>query len=298
MRMEAERFGDTAALRTLAEARAGALCTIVGIDGSYSRRLGAQLAILPDGSMTGSLADGCLEAQLLHDVREAEAEGAPRLLRFGIDSPALDFRLPCGSGLDILVDPAPDFEAIGEAVARLDARKPAALTIPIPGMPAPFLRQYRPELRLLILGTGPECEMLVPQARMVGIEPLWLRPRGRSGGDLSLSVAPDVVLDPWTAVAILFHDHEWERVLLPWALASDAFYVGAQGGATARQKRRDILRSLGVDEDRIERLHAPIGLIPQAKDPAVLALSVMADIVARFDSAFGEVDEVVARSFG
>ena len=42
----------------------GALCTVVGIDGSWSRRLGAQLAILPDGTMRGSLADGCLERAL------------------------------------------------------------------------------------------------------------------------------------------------------------------------------------------------------------------------------------------
>ena len=43
-----------------------ALCTIVNIDGSFSRRLGAQLAINPDGSIVGSLSDGCL-AHLIHE---------------------------------------------------------------------------------------------------------------------------------------------------------------------------------------------------------------------------------------
>src|SRR3546814_18967575 len=61
--MIAQGFTDNAAVRALAAAK-GALCTIVTIEGSYSRRIGAQLAVLADGSIVGSLADGCLESQL------------------------------------------------------------------------------------------------------------------------------------------------------------------------------------------------------------------------------------------
>src|SRR6185369_8791945 len=62
---------DQAALRLAAQVPDTALCTIVGIDGSYSRRRGAQLAVAPDGRMAGSLADGCLEKELA-----AQAEAA------------------------------------------------------------------------------------------------------------------------------------------------------------------------------------------------------------------------------
>ena len=41
-----------------------ALCTIVGIDGSFSRRVGAQLAVARDGRVAGDLADNCLNAEL------------------------------------------------------------------------------------------------------------------------------------------------------------------------------------------------------------------------------------------
>ena len=48
--MSAHSFADDhAALRAAAAGGAG-LCTVVGIDGSFSRRLGAQLAVHPDGS--------------------------------------------------------------------------------------------------------------------------------------------------------------------------------------------------------------------------------------------------------
>jgi xanthine/CO dehydrogenase XdhC/CoxF family maturation factor len=46
--------------------------------------------------------------------------------------------------------------------------------------------------------------------------------------------------DAWTAVAVLFHDHEWERTLVPWAMGTGAFYVGAQGGAKTRANRLEL----------------------------------------------------------
>lgn len=282
--MKPAAVSDNAALRALAGAGDGTLCTIVEIDGSYSRRLGAQLAILPDGTMAGSLADGCLEAQLVRDADAAAAAGQARLIRFGRHSLMIDFQLPCGSGIDIVVDPAPDMEALRRVAGSLDQRQPAALPVTAPQMARPFLRQYRPELRLVVLGTGPECEMLSLQAEAFGLTPEWLRPRGKSGGELSLGRTPDLPLDRWTAVVLLFHDHEWEHCLLPWALSSDAFYVGAQGGAAARAHRAEKLLEAGLTAERLGRLRSPIGLIESSRDPSVLALSVLAEVVARYEA--------------
>ena len=52
--------GDHAALMRAAQGDA-ALCTIVGIDGSFSRRVGTQLAVAADGSRVGDMADKCLD---------------------------------------------------------------------------------------------------------------------------------------------------------------------------------------------------------------------------------------------
>src|SRR5690606_39506250 len=41
--------------------------------------------------------------------------------------------------------------------------------------------------------------------------------------------------DPWTAIVLLFHDHEWEQAILEWALDTPAFFIGAQGGFEARR---------------------------------------------------------------
>ncbi|MGO9817830.1 MAG: XdhC family protein [Acidocella sp.] len=142
-----------AALRFAAVSDA-ALCTIVGIEGRFSRRLGAQRAIGPNNKMVGSLADGCLEKELAHHAANAGKLGERPVLRFGRGSRYLDFRLPCGSGIDILVDPQPNRNELARAVAALDTRKPSALSLPVQGPNMLEHRRYLPPCRYSCLAAG------------------------------------------------------------------------------------------------------------------------------------------------
>ena len=264
---------DHAALGAATEAGVG-LCTIVSIEGSFSRRLGAQLAVRPDNSTIGSLADGCLEAQLATDIRQIDR---PTVVRYGRGSRKIDFRLPCGGGLDILLDPSPDRNACRHATQKLADRQPACLALPdISSLPE---RRYLPALAIAAFGEGPELEAFVSLAAAMGIAV-----QAHAKDDLSLGQrAGNCRLDPWTAVLILFHDHEWELPLLEQALESEAFYIGAQGGENARIARALALAGRGVAEERIARIRSPIGLIPACKTPATLALSALAEIVAQYE---------------
>src|SRR3569623_3032975 len=82
---------DHAALLRAAQGDA-ALCTIVGIDGSFSRRVGTQLAVAAAGSRVGDMADRCLDEELASQALSAMAEGGGRTLRYGHGSPFVDFR--------------------------------------------------------------------------------------------------------------------------------------------------------------------------------------------------------------
>lgn len=274
---------DHAALTAVA-LHGGGLCTVTRIDGSWSRRLGAQLAVLPDGTTAGSLADGCLERALAEEVR---AGGPARVLRYGEGSPFVDIRLPCGSGIEVRIDPAPDAPALATACATLARREAAELAI---GTDQP--RRYLPSLRLILLGSGPELATLARLAAAQGIAVMVGTPKGEPG-DIALSLGQSPILpadwapDAWTAIAVLFHDHEWERTLIPWALGTGAFYVGAQGGAKARANRLVHLGELGLGDAAAARLHSPIGLIPAARTPSVLALSVLAEVVAAYEALLG-----------
>ena len=276
--------GDLSAL-SAAGTEGVALCTIVNIEGSFSRRMGAQLAVTRDGLTIGSLSDGCLEMQLATEVGKARGRQEKRLLRFGRGSPFIDFRLPCGSGLDILVDPAPDVRSILLALDRLERRMETALDLPLPlDAPVEFLRirHYVPPLRIMLFGEGPELASLVTMASAIGID---VQSFDKQSNDMALGRVPgEIAADPWTAIILLFHDHEWERALLGWAMRTSAFYIGAQGGARAREDRVTGLQRQGFAQDAIERVRSPIGLIRHARDPVVLTLSVLAEIVAEYEA--------------
>ena len=94
----------------------------------------------------------------------------------------------------------------------------------------------------------------------------------------------DLTADAWTAVLLLFHDHEWEVPLLDWALGTPAFYIGAQGGAPAREERLERLRAAGHAAAELARITSPVGLLPAERDPSVLALSVLADVVGAYEA--------------
>lgn len=265
---------DRAALRA-ACAQGVRLCTIVGIEGSFSRRLGAQLAVHPDGAITGSLADGCLERQL---ASEAAAATAPLVKRFGAGSELIDFRLPCGSGLDVLIDPAPDRDACRAAVERLDARQEAGLALPSTQLAE---RRYIPALRLQLFGEGPELDALVALAGAAGVA---AETHGKDA--LSLGRRPaGLAADPWTAVVLLFHDREWEQAILEWALDTPAFHIGAQGGMEARRQRLERLAAQGVPPAQLARVRSPVGAIPRSREPGVLALSVLAELVGEYEAS-------------
>jgi xanthine dehydrogenase accessory factor len=250
------------------------LCTIVGIEGSFSRRLGAQLAVHTDGAITGSLADGCLEKQLASEI--AAAQG-PLVKRFGAGSELIDFRLPCGSGLDVLIDPDPDRAQCHAVVERLDAREEAVLVLPATDLP---MRRYIPALRLQLFGEGPELAALVALAGAAGVEVV---PHGKAA--LSLGRRPaGLSADPWTAVVLLFHDHEWEQPILEWALDTPAFHIGAQGGFEARRARLEHLAAADVPPAQLGRIRSPVGVITHSREPGVLALSVLAEIVGEYEA--------------
>lgn len=251
-----------------------ALCTIVGIEGSFSRRIGAQLAITADGRVVGDLADGCLEQQLKSD---AEAISGPMVKRYGSGSDIIDFRLPCGGGLDILIDPTPDRLACAAAMDALAARREAVLPL-APNARLP-MRPYIPRLVVRAFGEGPEIEALRTVGGAAGLACDIVAPSRLSLGQPS-GLPP---ADRWSAVVLLFHDHEWEAALLEEALEGEAFYIGAQGGLNARSARVAELRRRGAAESAIARIHSPLGVPTGSRSPAPLALSVLAQITGEYE---------------
>lgn len=287
-----------------AAGRPAALVTIVGLDGPFSRPLGAQLAVAGDRRFVGSISGGCLESALTEEAQGAVRDGVNRTLRYGRNSPYLDVRLPCGGGIDLYVDADPSREVLEQAIALGRARKAFSLVFDpkaqrstlrlVEGEAKPrageFVRGFEPRLRIVLAGRGWEIVAMTRQARMLDCEVVvasqesatldFCRPFADELIQLTTPrSSPRLPLDEHTAVACLFHEHEWEAALLLDALRSPAFYVGALGSRQTHATRVETLSALGAGPDDLAKLKGPIGLFA-ARDPKSVAISALAEIAS------------------
>jgi xanthine dehydrogenase accessory factor len=280
-----------------------ALIVLTAVDGGAARGVGTLMGVSEAGDWCGSLSGGCTEAAIAGEARRVIAGGKAEVLRIGAGSPLIDIRLPCGSGIDLLILPQPDAAAIAGTIARLDDRQPAVLSAATDGplvlhaansttqtgwQDTNFQLRLDPPLRMVIAGHGEEVEALARQADAWGAVVEVITPDERLAaqpGAIPLKTPTSPVpldLDPWSALVMLFHDHDWEVPLLARALPQPHLWIGAMGSRATHARRLVALAEAGVPAELSSRIHGPIGLIPSSRDPETLALSVLAEIVAAY----------------
>ncbi len=93
-------------------------------------------------------------------------------------------------------------------------------------------------------------------------------------------VMEELELDDASHVVVITHDPKLDNPALRVALSRPVPYVGALGSRRTHERRLGALRSDGVGEAELARIHAPIGLDIGARTPAEIALATMAQIVA------------------
>jgi xanthine dehydrogenase accessory factor len=87
-------------------------------------------------------------------------------------------------------------------------------------------------------------------------------------------------VDPRTVVCVLTHDPKFDVPLLEIALRMPLAYVGAMGSRRTNDDRVKQLRELGLTDEELARLHAPIGLDLGARTPEETAVSIAAEIIS------------------
>ncbi len=300
--------------------RGAVLATVVETWGSAPRPVGSQLVIDRDGAMEGSVSGGCVEGAVILEAIEAIADGAPRLLDFGVsDDEAFAVGLACGGRIRVLVEPVggclPE-PVLVDLVAARAARRPVAYVADLNGHARridgfadhearfradrsgveddtrTFVAIHNPPLRMIVVGAVHIAQPLVQMARACGYDPVIVDPRpvfgsqARFPGETIREEWPDdamaaIGLDTRTAVVTLTHDPKLDDPAIRAALGSDVFYLGCLGSTRTHAKRVARLEEAGFPADAIARIHAPVGLDIGAKSPAEIAISIMAQITQR-----------------
>src|SRR5271165_852247 len=88
-------------------------------------------------------------------------------------------------------------------------------------------------------------------------------------------------VDDRTVICVLTHDPKFDVPVLEVALRGPAAYIGAMGSRRTNEDRLARLREVGLTEDELARLSAPVGLDLGARTPEETAISIAADIVRR-----------------
>lgn len=155
-----------------------------------------------------------------------------------------------------------------------------------------FCRKVTPMPTLVCVGGVHISMHLTRIAKTLGYRTVVIDPRGIfSTSERFPSV--DELIHAWpqeafetvelhgsTALCALTHDPKIDVPALAQALDSDAFYIGSLGRTTTQWARYKQLQEIGYSDEKIQRIYGPIGLDLKGKEPAEIALAIMAEITA------------------
>ena len=212
-------------------------------------RAGAHLVLRPEAMTLGSLGSNRLDDAVRDDALGLLSQGSTAVLHYG-----------------------PDGERRGDDIAV-------------------FVASYAPKPRLIVFGAIDFAAAVAKVGAFLGYavtvcdaRPIFATAKRFPDADEVVIEWPHKYLartdvDERTVVCVLTHDPKFDVPLLEVALRLPLAYVGAMGSRRTTDDRLKQLRELGLTEEELSRLHAPIGLDLGARTPEETAVSVAAEIV-------------------
>jgi xanthine dehydrogenase accessory factor len=243
-----------------------AVATVVRCERPTSAKPGAKALIRRDGSVVGWIGGSCAEPVAVKEALGALEDGEPRFL--------------------VLVG-----RGGGASLGRADGVREYTMTCHSGGTLEIFVEPVLPKPALVLVGSGPVIETLAGLAAAAGfavtvVEPELPGPAPLAGARVVGDLAA-VPLTPRTAIVVATHGR-FDEDALERALRSDAAYVSLVASPTRARVILESLRGRAIPEDRLHRLKAPAGLDLGAVTPEEIAVSILAEIVARRRAVAGD----------
>ena len=249
-------YEEIVALRR--QGRRGALATIINVRGSIPSFNTAKMLVRDDGSIVGTIGGGCVEAEVWQAAREVMEEEKPRTLTFNLNqNPKYDTGLVCGGTLEVYVEPV--------------------LPIPV----------------LYLFGAGHVAYNVYKVAKLAGFDPVIVDDRESYANAERFPDAREVIAEDFdratakiapnenSYIVIVTRGHRDDMRVLRWAVQTEARYVGMIG---SKRKVITIYKELekeGLSPRLFEKVMAPIGLEIGAVTPEEIAVSIVAELIAR-----------------
>jgi xanthine dehydrogenase accessory factor len=235
--------------------------TVVRTENATSAKAGAKAVVLRDGTIRGLLGGGCVQGAVRRTAATVLKEGRPRLIRVKPKE-----------------DAAVDIDLDGTELHR--SACPSGGTVDM------FVEPIRRAPRILVCGASPVAVALADLAPRVGyrVAVAALEADQAEFGAVDQRVigfdlaAARIEAEDFIVVAT---QGKRDREALGAALLSDAAYVAFVGSRRKAEVLLGQLRAASIAEDRLARLSAPAGLDIHGIEPSEIAVSIIAEIIAR-----------------
>jgi xanthine dehydrogenase accessory factor len=301
-------------IEALAAEGAGALVSLIKVEGSSPRESGTRMVVRPSGAFNGTIGGGQLEWQALAAAQDALARGrAAAVRRIVLLGP--DLAQCCGGRVEWLIETfdrrdAAELEALAaaeragplvtQAVRTQDGRLSRKVaTAPASAGPAierradgTLVERFTDDVTdLYLFGAGHVGRALVLALAPLPFRVRWIDPRQeafplRAPTNVTMIHAADAAEELAAApdgayVVVMTHSHPLDLGIVERALREQRFdFVGLIGSATKRARFLSQMRAAGMTKTVLDRLVCPIGLPGVAgKEPAVIAAAVAAQLL-------------------
>lgn len=287
-----------AVLHELEAGRKVALCVIVATKGSTPQPAGVMVCVDEAARMTGTLGGGCIEADVRRKAHQLLADGHCEVVDFTLDGDfGYDDGMICGGRIDVAICPLgseDDRTPIREVVGHLLAGRTATLPvcIKIGDEPVMYRIHLEAEPQLIIAGAGHISRVLARIMVPLGFGVHVVDDRAEYAnakrfpppvlchvGDIAAALS-DFEVGARTYVVIVTRGHRHDEAALEAILGEPARYIGMIGSRRKIKVVFDDLRHRGATEERIARVHAPIGLEIGAVTTEEIAVSIAAQLVS------------------
>jgi xanthine dehydrogenase accessory factor len=233
-----------------------AIATVINTSGSTPREIGAKMIILPDGTTLGTVGGGKLEYLVTQDAIKAIQEGSSGIKEYDLkpeDSSGIG--MECGGKVSIFI----------EVISKGQ--------------------------KLLILGGGHIGQELYRMATFAGFSVIVVDERTEFASKDRFPKAEQIlncsVDDPKVAelvvkntyIVVITHEHKQDKLAVKSLIDLDHKYLGMIG---SKRKVKIILEALekeGIPKEKVKNIYTPIGLDINAKTPAEIAVSILAEII-------------------
>ncbi|MEK7484819.1 MAG: XdhC/CoxI family protein [Planctomycetota bacterium] len=233
-----------------------ALATIISTIGSTPAKLNSKMLIKPNGEILGTVGGGCLEAEVYQESLEVIQKETPKILEYSLtEKDVADYGLVCGGRVILYVEP---------------------LVTPT----------------VFLFGAGHIARSVGTLLKMVGLRMIVVDDRERYANKTRFPDAAAVHVGDWDSVlpslsvnenaylVILTRGHQYDEIVLGWALKTPARYIGMIGSKVKIKKIYQNLADKGIDRPLFDRVHAPIGLPIHSVTHEEIAVSIVAEIIS------------------